>query len=136
LNDRHRLPTLDGLRAIAVGIVFLSHVSNSNGSPAWLAAVARFFPGDVGVQIFFTISGFIITHLLLREQERNGRIALTAFWLRRALRILPPLIMLLLALQVLDATGWLPVEHSSQWASLFFVRNHMPGGWFRGTSMA
>ena len=127
-----RLPTLDGLRAVAVGIVMLSHVAHSGGAPLWLAQPARLLTGEIGVLIFFTISGFIITHLLLREQARQGRISLRAFWYRRALRILPPLLVLLAVLQGLHWSGWIRVSPTSQWASVFFIRNHVSGGWFNG----
>jgi peptidoglycan/LPS O-acetylase OafA/YrhL len=127
-----RLPTLDGLRAIAVGIVMLSHMAHSAGAPHGLVLVSRLLSGEIGVQIFFTISGFIITHLLLREQAKLGSINLGAFWYRRALRIVPPLVVLLGGLFVLDAAGWIKVSAASQWASLFFVRNHVQGGWFNG----
>lgn len=134
MSSSTRLPTLDGLRAIAVGIVMLSHMAHSAGAPHGLGLVSRLLSGEIGVQIFFTISGFIITHLLLREQAKNGRINLGAFWYRRALRILPPLLVLLAVLQALNFAGWLKVDAWSQWASLLFIRNHVmhTGGWFNG----
>ena len=76
-----RIPGLDGLRAVAVLAVLAYHLW-----PEW-------FPGGfVGVDVFFVISGFLITTLLLRERRSAGRIAFGAFWLRRARRLLPPLI--------------------------------------------
>ncbi len=131
-HPSRRLASLDGLRAIAVGIVMLSHAAHSSGSPGWLLTLSRFLPGKIGVQVFFTISGFIITHLLLQEWKDRGRIDLAAFWLRRALRILPPVLVLLGILALLNQTGWLEVSASSQWASLLFVRNHAKGGWMNG----
>lgn len=69
---------VEGLRAVAVGLVVLYHV----GVP--------FVPGGfVGVDVFFVISGFLITGLLLRELERTGRISLLNFYARRAKRLLP-----------------------------------------------
>ena len=69
---------IEGLRAIAVGTVLLYHV----GMP--------FLPGGfVGVDIFFVISGFLITSLLLRETVRSGRISIADFYARRARRLLP-----------------------------------------------
>src|SRR6478609_3580669 len=71
-------PDIEGLRAIAVVVVVLFHA----GVP--------FLPGGyVGVDIFFVISGFLITTHLLSEVNRNGRIALAAFYARRARRLLP-----------------------------------------------
>jgi peptidoglycan/LPS O-acetylase OafA/YrhL len=76
-----RVPSLDGLRAIAVGLVFVSHLYNESDAIAAL--------GPIGVRIFFVISGFIITKLLLDEREATGRVSLKAFYLRRTYRIFP-----------------------------------------------
>ena len=72
------LPALDGLRAVAVGVVMLYHFT---GNP-WI-------PGDLGVGLFFVISGFLITLLLMREADRTGTVSLSQFYLRRTLRISP-----------------------------------------------
>jgi len=74
------IPGLNGLRALAVIVVILYHL------------FPHVFPGGyIGVDIFFVISGFLITTLLIGEYEKNGRISLTHFWLRRARRLLPAL---------------------------------------------
>ena len=78
-----RFASLDGLRAISIFAVIWHHTAPA-GVPAILADI-----GAQGVQLFFAISGFLITTLLQRENARNGRIALKAFYLRRALRIFP-----------------------------------------------
>lgn len=78
------IPSLDGLRAVSIMIVFLSH-----------AHLDHVVPGGLGVTIFFFISGFLITTLLFRELDRFGSISLGAFYLRRALRIMPPLLITL-----------------------------------------
>jgi len=71
---------LDGLRAISIIIVFLSH-----------DGFEHVVPGGFGVTIFFFLSGFLITTLLLLEQDKRGKIDLKAFYLRRLLRIFPPM---------------------------------------------
>lgn len=71
------LPALDGLRMVAVLTVILNHVG--------YAAV----PADLGVSIFFVLSGFLITWLLLKERERTGTVSLKTFYLRRLFRLLP-----------------------------------------------
>lgn len=71
---------LDGLRAISVLLVLAYHV----GEPVW-----HWLSGALGVAIFFVISGFIITTMALREEERDGAVSLRAFYVRRACRILP-----------------------------------------------
>ena len=78
------LPGLDGLRALAVIAVLLYH------------AELRWIPGGfLGVEVFFVISGYLITALLLAEHRQRGRVDLKAFWLRRARRLLPALYLLL-----------------------------------------
>src|SRR3954464_12988856 len=72
------LPGLDGLRGLALAAVLVYHLDRS-----WL-------PGGVlGITVFFTLSGFLITSLLLRELDRSGGVDLRAFWLRRARRLAP-----------------------------------------------
>lgn len=80
------LPGLDGLRAIAVIAVLLYHAGL-----AWIPG------GFLGVEVFFVISGFLITALLLSEWRSRGTIDLKAFWMRRARRLLPALYVLLAA---------------------------------------
>ena len=81
-----RMPGLDGLRALAVVAVLLYH--------AGLATVPG---GFLGVEVFFVISGYLITALLVTEWHRRGRIDLAAFWMRRARRLLPALYLVVLA---------------------------------------
>ncbi|MFZ6872826.1 acyltransferase family protein [Undibacterium sp. Di27W] len=78
-----RFESLDGLRAISIIAVIWHHTAPA-GVNTMLASI-----GAQGVQLFFAISGFLITTLLLRERERNGKIDLKAFYLRRSLRIFP-----------------------------------------------
>ena len=78
-----RLPGLDGLRATAIVAVLLFHLD-----PRWLPG------GFLGVDVFFVISGFLITTLLVREHAREGRVDLRGFWTRRARRLLPALLVL------------------------------------------
>ena len=81
----YRVTGLDGVRAIAVLLVILYHLSPG-------AVIG----GYIGVDLFFVVSGFLITTLLLREREATGRISLYGFWRRRARRLLPALGVLVL----------------------------------------
>jgi peptidoglycan/LPS O-acetylase OafA/YrhL len=78
------MPGLDGLRAIAVLAVIAYHLN-----PAWAPG------GLLGVGVFFTLSGYLITDLLLGQREATGRLQLGDFWLRRARRLLPALFLML-----------------------------------------
>lgn len=75
------IPSLDGIRAIAFLIVFFSHVG----------PLTSVVPGGFGVTIFFFLSGYLITTLLRLEDQRTGTVSLKQFYLRRVLRILPPM---------------------------------------------
>ena len=79
------LPGLDGLRAIAVLAVIVYHANKS-----WLPG------GFLGVEVFFVISGYLITLLLINESQQQGRISFKRFWIRRARRLLPAMWTLLL----------------------------------------
>ncbi|MFW6693474.1 acyltransferase family protein [Streptomyces sp. MAR4 CNX-425] len=89
-------PDVEGLRAVALGLVLLYHA----GVP-WLAG------GYVGVDVFFVLSGFLITGLLLREAERHGTVSLLRFYGRRARRLLPAAAVVVLAV-CLAAVQWMP----------------------------
>ena len=109
------LPGLDGMRALAVVAVMIYHANSD-----WLKG------GFLGVEVFFVISGYLITLLLIAEKERSGEISLSQFWLRRARRLLPALgvLMLLLTLWTAifesDALGKL---RGDVLAGLFYVSN-------------
>jgi peptidoglycan/LPS O-acetylase OafA/YrhL len=85
-------PGLDGIRAISVIAVMLYHAGFT-----WMHG------GFFGVEVFFVVSGFLITSLLLDERESTGRMVLTQFWLRRARRLLPALFTMLLAVSLWGA---------------------------------
>jgi peptidoglycan/LPS O-acetylase OafA/YrhL len=89
---RTHVPQLDGLRGIAVAAILLFHL----GAHA-------FRTGFLGVDVFFVISGFLITSLLLVEVERHGRISLGGFWARRIRRLLPALVVFLLVVAAVGA---------------------------------
>jgi peptidoglycan/LPS O-acetylase OafA/YrhL len=108
-------PGLDGLRAIAVAAVFLYHSRID-----WLPG------GFLGVDLFFVLSGFLITSLLLVEWEASNRIDLIRFWLRRARRLLPALVVVVLASLVLAsifARQDLAHTRSDVISSLFYYAN-------------
>jgi peptidoglycan/LPS O-acetylase OafA/YrhL len=84
MRPRH-IPSLDGLRAVSIAIVFLSH-----------AGLRDFIPGYFGVLVFFLLSGYLITTLLRLEFERNETISLRAFYRRRIYRIWPPFYLFLI----------------------------------------
>ncbi|MGA5135458.1 acyltransferase family protein [Streptomyces olivoreticuli] len=85
---RPSTPGFDGLRVLAVIAVIAVVVYHVN--PAWLSG------GFLGVDVFFVLSGYLITDLLLAEHHHSGRVGLCSFWVRRARRLLPALTLVLL----------------------------------------
>ena len=109
---------VQGLRAVAVVLVLLTHL----GVP-WLPG------GFVGVDVFFVVSGFLITGLLMREREANGRIRLSGFYARRARRILPASTVVLLATVgyaavTLPASRVDEVVTDARWSAVFAANIH------------
>lgn len=86
LPTAHRLPGLDHLRALAISLVFLFHY-RIFPHPAWLEEVGRF--GWTGVDLFFVLSGYLISAQLFREIAQRGRISLKTYFIKRTFRILP-----------------------------------------------
>jgi peptidoglycan/LPS O-acetylase OafA/YrhL len=131
------LPTLDGWRAVAIGLVLLAHGSDS---------IRRFFPpvvvrhlgpmenyGWVGVQLFFALSGFLICSRLLDERSRRGWIDLRQFYLRRVFRILPPALTFLAVAGLLGLVGVIPMSVRNWVVSVLCLSNYIrPDMWYLG----
>lgn len=106
------------MRAIAVGLVILFHAYHQ-----------PFTGGFIGVDIFFVISGFLITSLLLRENEKNGRISISGFYARRVRRILPASSVVVVA-TLLATYHWLgfingnSVAEDAKWTAIFAANIH------------
>lgn len=109
------IPGLDGVRALAVGIVFLAH-----------AGLEQIVPGGLGVTIFFVLSGYLITTLMQRELAARGSLDLGAFYLRRLLRLMPPLVLVTAAAAVAVRAGWIdgPFLPSGMLSVLFYWGNY------------
>lgn len=96
-QEAFHIASLDGMRAVAILIVFLSH-----------AGLSHVVPGLFGVTVFFFLSGYLITTLLRMECEQHGSANLRQFFLRRTLRILPPFYLILAVIALLTALSVLP----------------------------
>jgi peptidoglycan/LPS O-acetylase OafA/YrhL len=109
-------PSLDGLRAVSVAVVLLYHAGFS-----WMHG------GFFGVEVFFVVSGFLITSLLLDEHERDDRVGFRTFWMRRVRRLFPALYAVLAAVAVWTALAGSAEQQSELrrdvvW-SIFYVNN-------------
>ena len=121
------IPSLDGIRALSFLLVFLSH-----------AGLEKVVPGLFGVAVFFFLSGYLITTLMRCEIESTGTLSLRNFFLRRALRILPPFYLVIVVLILVVRFGWLPGSLSTadllvtllyltNYWNIFVHQIHMPG---------
>ncbi len=125
------LPGLDGMRALAVVAVMIYHANSS-----WLQG------GFIGVEVFFVISGYLITLLLIAEHEKTGAVDMKGFWVRRFRRLLPALFMMLTLLSIWtalferDALGKLRgdiiggVAYISNWYQIYIGAGYSAGNDF------
>ena len=122
------------MRGVAILLVLLSHLEMpSVVGPQGAEWIARL--GDFGVKIFFVLSGFLITALLVGEHRRNGRIAVGRFYLRRAFRIFPAAYVFILAIIAAAALGWLHLPSADTIFALTYTMNFntTPGWWLGHT---
>ena len=117
-GDRKFRPDVQGLRAVAIFLVVVYH-----------AGLPGFSGGYVGIDVFFVISGFVITGLLLREREETGGTSLRSFYGRRARRIIPAATLVIIVTVVVSYHSLGPlVGHETavdgQWAALFLANVH------------
>lgn len=111
---------IDGLRGLAILLVLYHHIFVSMGIP-----LSRLFPFDglFGVGIFFVISGYLITTLLLNERAAVGRISLWRFYGRRSVRIFPAFYFFIVVMMVARSQGWVEFDQKGLLASIFYFRN-------------
>jgi peptidoglycan/LPS O-acetylase OafA/YrhL len=122
-EEKFYVPALDGVRAIAFLLVFTAH-----------AGLERVVPGGLGVTIFFFLSGYLITTLLRLEGTRTGTVSLRKFYLRRALRILPPFYITLALAFLLGLCGvmWIVAKPVAYLTAATFCLNYyemLPNRW-------
>jgi peptidoglycan/LPS O-acetylase OafA/YrhL len=111
---RGSVPSLDGLRAVSISIVLLAHFVNG-----------KIFPGGLGVYVFFVISGFLITRLLLAEQGTTGTVSLKLFYARRICRLYPVIIVFATVVIVLDAILGVPFNFLEPASALGYFANYL-----------
>ena len=119
---------LDVLRGLAILLVLLNHLAPytipgfvaPSGAAGFLYWHIKEF-GTTGVDLFFVLSGFLISGLLFKELARSQRIDFPRFWLRRAFKILPSYLLLLLILWICGTTAW----SARPWTHLLFLQNYL-----------
>jgi peptidoglycan/LPS O-acetylase OafA/YrhL len=107
------IPELDGLRGVSILLVVVSHFG-----------FGELVPGGLGVTIFFFISGFLITRLLIAEYNQAGRISLRAFYIRRFLRLAPALLTMLAIVTIVWSLLGKPISDKQIFAAIFYMMNY------------
>jgi peptidoglycan/LPS O-acetylase OafA/YrhL len=130
---RDRLPSLDGLRAASIALVLVAHLAGTRGFPVSARIGNLLGLGELGVHVFFVISGFLITRLLLDELDAGGHISLSGFYFRRTLRIFPAYYVYLAVLCVLNALNLVRLAPNDIAHGMTYTSNYYPGrSWFLG----
>jgi peptidoglycan/LPS O-acetylase OafA/YrhL len=131
---RGRIPSLDGLRAVSIGLVLLAHgsatlLASRAGSPEMFGEY-----GQLGVSVFFAISGFLITSLLLAEFQERQKISLKGFYTRRVFRIMPAFYGYIAVVGLLTLSGAIATTGSDYLSASLFVWNYnfSADNWFLG----
>ncbi|HEY7291814.1 MAG TPA: acyltransferase [Vicinamibacterales bacterium] len=129
-----RIPALDGLRAVSIALVLVGHLGGTRNFASLPGIEIAGDVANLGVTIFFVISGFLITSLLLKEESQTGTVSLRSFYARRAFRILPALGLYLSVIAlaaVITAAIRIP---SADWlhAVTFTMNYHQQRGWWLG----
>jgi peptidoglycan/LPS O-acetylase OafA/YrhL len=130
-----RIPSLDGLRGIAILLVLIGHLSYGLSEQGIvLPFIYMFRMSTTGVSVFFVLSGFLITKLLIDEKERTGAISFWRFYVRRVFRIFPAYYLFLTIILLIAATGRITVPRSAILPAYSFTWNYAPwaGGWWFG----
>jgi peptidoglycan/LPS O-acetylase OafA/YrhL len=127
------IPSLDGLRALSVLFVILGH-TDTPLFVRWRNVLFPFQYGGMGVMIFFVISGFLITHLLLKEQQATGTVNLKNFYIRRTLRIFPPFYAYVAVVAILTAFNVYQVSAGAFASAMTYTWNYNSHGglWILG----
>jgi peptidoglycan/LPS O-acetylase OafA/YrhL len=133
-NNTRNIPSLDGLRGVSILLVMLGHAGGTRGFPGWIPPFVTEH-ASLGVQIFFVISGYLITTLILGEERNTGKISLKLFYARRTIRIFPPFYLFLFILTIGLWTGTLGLPKYNLLFAATYTMNFVPswaGTWVTG----
>lgn len=144
LATKSRIGALDGIRGLAVAMVVMGHVWNCFVIPNptqsnWLGAILG--NAAFGVQMFFVLSGYLITGLLIGERDQAGSVSLWRFYVRRILRIFPAFYAFLAIMVLLVRSGWIHASlgqlvtaatYTKNYAGLLTTDDPLEGSWFLG----
>jgi peptidoglycan/LPS O-acetylase OafA/YrhL len=121
-GTQRTVPSLDGLRAISIAFVLIAHLIASGHVSGGLSHLGKL--GEFGVRIFFVISGYLITSILLAELRRKDRISLPRFYFRRMLRLFPAAYFYILVIAVLASKHLVGLERWDLTAAITYTMNY------------
>ncbi len=123
----------DGLRALSIIMVLITHLGVISLFPKtdfFTIRIASLISGSTGVNVFFTLSGFLITYILIVEQTKNGKINIKNFFIKRFLRLLPPFFILLSIVFLLMQFNFVEKNYGSLLLSFFYLSNFSPNKYY------
>jgi peptidoglycan/LPS O-acetylase OafA/YrhL len=125
-NNGRRIPSLDGLRAVAIALVCLAHLT---WNQHYLGGNGQYLKlGSVGVRLFFVLSGFLITGMLLREMESTSSLSLGRFYFRRTFRVFPAFYAFVGVMVIVNAAHWIHFYGGSAMPSLTYTADYIVPG--------
>jgi peptidoglycan/LPS O-acetylase OafA/YrhL len=119
-----RLSSLDGLRALSIVLVLLGHLSGTRGFVHLNLGIGDY--AHLGVTVFFVISGFLITRLMMVEFNKTGRVSLSLFYARRTLRLFPALYAFIACVCLLWWAGFVHLHPRDVWHAVTYTVNYLP----------
>jgi peptidoglycan/LPS O-acetylase OafA/YrhL len=130
MSSLKTIPSLNGIRAVCILLVLGSHTKFAPDFPKEQTDIWNyFFNGALGVSIFFVLSGFLITHLLIKEKEKEKTISLTNFYIRRVIRIFPVYYCLLFVYLILQLRGVFEFSRLQWFTSLTYTKDFGYRNW-------
>jgi peptidoglycan/LPS O-acetylase OafA/YrhL len=118
------IQSLDGFRALSVGLIILCHAAYNASRSEYISAFTPYFDGAVAVRIFFIVSGFLITGLLISEKNETGNVSLGNFYFRRFLRIFPVQATYVFFLFIIDNFSTSHINSCEFFTSIFYMKNY------------
>jgi len=121
-GNQRTVPSLDGLRAISIAFVLVAHLTGTRHFPGSRSPLGNL--GEFGVRVFFVISGYLITSILLAELRRKASISLPRFYFRRMLRLFPAAYFYILVIAALAAKHLVILERWDLTAAITYTMNY------------
>jgi peptidoglycan/LPS O-acetylase OafA/YrhL len=119
------IPALYGLRAVAIVLVLIAHLTHTPYYPEFIKSImGNANLGTIGVRLFFILSGYLITHVLIFEYRKTGKVSIRRFFIRRILRIFPCFYFFLIVLFIFSIFRWVDISHDAIGLAFLYIQNY------------